>query len=463
MTETVYHKKFIEDSEAKAFDKNHQKTINFNISKYDVAVSKGKMQYKNINLAKERAAHIKNKAINDLDKYLVEFEANFITRGGKVLWAEDQAEAIKKILNVMKKYDSRYVVKSKSMITEEIELNTHLKDHNIESLETDLGEYIVQLAGEKPYHIITPAMHKSKEDVADLFHQKFGFNKDATPEELTAFVRRLLRDKFTSADVGITGANFLIADIGGIALTENEGNALMSVSFPKIHIVIAGIEKIIPAMKDLDLYWPLLATHGTGQNITAYNTILTGPRQENEKDGPDEMYVVLLDNGRTDLLNCEEQSKALTCIKCGACLNGCPVYKNIGGHAYGTTYSGPIGSVITPYMRGMLEFKHLSYASSLCGKCTEICPVKINLHKLLLYNRRDSVKMGYTTQMDRIAMNIWKNAMKRRWLLDKGSPKIKNFIIKKFFAKAWGSRREIPVVKSKTFNRLWKEQQRVNK
>jgi L-lactate dehydrogenase complex protein LldF len=452
------YKEFIKASESKAFDKSHRKTINYNISKYDTAVAKGRLQYKNLDLAKERAAHIKHKAINDLDKYLVEFEANFISRGGKVIWAEDQDEAIKEILNVMKKYDARYVVKSKSMITEEIELNKHLQEQKIESLETDLGEYIVQLAGEKPYHIITPVMHKSKEDIAELFNNKFGLTRDSSPEEITAFVRRLLRDKFTSADVGITGANFLIADIGGVALTENEGNGMMSVSFPRILISISGVEKIIPSMKDLDLYWPLLSTHGTGQNMTAYNTILTGPKQEGETDGPVEMYVVLLDNGRTEVLKQEHQRRAMSCIKCGACLNGCPIYKNIGGHAYATTYSGPIGSVITPYMKGMQEFKHLSFASSLCGKCSEVCPVKINLHKLLLYNRRDAVKSGYSSRMDKFVMFVWKKAMMKRWLIEKSNAGMKNFMLKKYFSKPWGPRREIPRINSKSFHRLWKEQ-----
>ncbi len=449
---------FMKASEKKAFDLNHRKTINFNISRYDAAVPKGKMQYQNLELAKERAAHLKYKVLNDIDKYLIEFEANFSARGGKVIWAQDEEEAVKEILQILQKAEAKTLVKSKSMITEEIELNHHLEQHNIESLETDLGEYIVQLAGEKPYHIITPVMHKSKEDIAELFHEKFGLPPKSTPEEITAFVRRLLREKFTSADVGVTGANFIVADIGGIALTENEGNGLMSVSFPKIHISIVGYEKIIPSMKDLDLFWPLLATHGTGQNMTVYNTILTGPRQENETDGPAEMYVVILDNGRSEVLNQQEQRRALSCIRCGACLNGCPIYKNIGGHAYGTTYSGPIGSVITPYLRGLEEFKHLSFASSLCGKCTEVCPVNINLHALLLFNRRDSVQQGFTKRMDRISMFVWKQAMLRRWLLEKASPGMKNFALKKFFSKLWGPRREIPTINSKTFNRLWREQ-----
>ena len=196
------------------------------------------------------------------------------------------------------------------------------------------------------------------------------------------------------AEVGVTGANFIISDIGGIAVTENEGNARLSCAFPKTHIVIVGIEKMIPSLTDLGLFWPLLSTFGTGQKITVYNTIVTGPRQENETDGPEEMYVILLDNGRTNILQNPKQRESLYCIRCGACLNACPVYKNIGGHAYGATYSGPIGSVITPHLQGMDEFKHLSYASSLCGNCTEVCAVKINLHELLLENRHESVEEG---------------------------------------------------------------------
>ena len=450
--------KFLKDSEEKAFDKKHRNIINFNISKYDTAVAKGKLQYHDIELAKKRAAHIKHKAINSLDEYLVEFEANFILRGGKIIWADTQEEAITEIIKVLKKYDARHVVKSKSMITEEIELNNHLQSQHIESLETDLGEYIVQLAGEKPYHIITPAMHKSKEDISELFFQKFGFGKEHSAEELTEFVRKLLREKFVGADVGITGANFLIADMGAIAVTENEGNALMTVSFPKVHIAICGVEKIIPSLKDLDLFWPLLATHGTGQNVTAYNSIIFGPKQEGESDGPDEMYLVILNNGRDNVLALDEQRRAMSCIKCGACLNACPVYKNIGGYTYDTTYSGPIGSVITPHMRGKEEFKHLSYASSLCGKCSEICPVMINLHKLLLYNRRDFVKEKYVTSSEKTVMYFWKKAMMSRKLVEMATPGMKNLLLKNFFAKSWGPRRTLPAISPKSFNRLWKEQ-----
>ncbi len=452
-----FYTKFVTDSEKTAFDKVHRAIVAFNISRYDAAVVKGKEQYCNLDLAKNRAAHIKNKVITDMPKYLVDFEAAFQSRGGKVIWAQDGSEAVSEVLKIVKKQQAKHIVKSKTMVTEEISLNEHLEKAGIESLETDLGEYIVQLAGEKPYHIVTPAMHKSKEQVALLFNEKFGLDADSTPQQITAYVRNLLREKFFNADIGITGANFLVADIGAVCLTENEGNALMSMSFPKVHIVIAGIEKLIPKLRDLDLFWPLLATHGTGQNLTVYNSIITGPRQEGENDGPEEMYVILLDNNRTEILAHKNQRRALGCIRCGACLNVCPVYKSIGGHAYGTTYSGPIGSVITPWMRGMKDFKHLSFASSLCGACTEVCPVKINLHELLLYNRNDSVKEGFASRFDKTVMYAYKTAMGKRKYIDMLSGKNKNKALKKFFAVAWGPRRELPEVAPKSFKELWDE------
>lgn len=457
------YSKFVTDSEKTAFDKVHRAILAFNISRYDAAVVKGKEQYCDLELAKKRAAHIKYKVITDMPKYLVDFEAAFQSRGGKVIWAQDGAEAVSEVLKIVKKQQAKHIVKSKTMVTEEISLNENLEKVGIESLETDLGEYIVQLAGEKPYHIVTPAMHKSKEQVAELFNEKFGLDANSTPQQITAYVRGMLREKFFNADIGITGANFLVADIGAVCLTENEGNALMSMSFPKVHIVIAGIEKLIPKLRDLDLFWPLLATHGTGQNMTVYNSIITGPRQEGENDGPEEMYVILLDNNRTEILAHKNQRRALGCIRCGACLNVCPVYKSIGGHAYGTTYSGPIGSVITPWMRGMKEFKHLSFASSLCGACTEVCPVKINLHEQLLYNRNDSVKEGLASRFDKTVMYAYKTTMGKRKYMDMFSGKTKNKALKKFFTVAWGPRRELPEVAPKSFKELWDERREAKK
>jgi L-lactate dehydrogenase complex protein LldF len=448
---------FLEASESKAFDAAHLKTVRFNINQYDKKVISGKEQYSNLELVKTRASAIKQKSIDNLEKYLIEFEANFIKRGGKVIWAEDGEEAIREALQIMQKANAKTVVKGKSMVTEEIDFNPVLKKHGIESIETDLGEYIVQLRNEAPYHIVTPAMHLSKEEVAKTFNEKKGTPIDYTPQQITEFVRQELRARYSKADVGVSGANFLIADTGAVAVTENEGNGLMSMAFPKIQIAIVGIEKIIPSILDLDLFLPLLATYGTGQHLTVYNTIYTGPRQPGETDGPDEMYVILLDNGRSALLEQTEQRRALSCIRCGACLNACPVYQTIGGHAYGTTYSGPIGSVITPHFKGMDEFKHLSFASTLCGKCTEVCPIKIDIHKLLLLNRKESVDKGFTNKAENWAWFFWKGAMLKRSKMDKGGAKVKNFMLKQFFKKQWGDRRELPTVANKSFNQIWRE------
>ncbi|WP_158825553.1 LutB/LldF family L-lactate oxidation iron-sulfur protein [Mucilaginibacter lacusdianchii] len=451
--------KFIADSEEKAFDQDHRRIINFNMGRYHASAAKGIDRLTNLETAKRKAHVIKWRVMENLDKFLPEFEANFQRRGGKVIWANDVEEAQQEILSIIHRAGARRVVKSKTMATEEIHLNEFLEQNNIESLETDLGEYIVQLLGQKPYHIVTPAMHLSKEDIARLFNQKFGTPIDATPEQLTQKARELLRDKYLQADVGITGANFLIADTGSIAMSENEGNARLCTTFPKIHIAIVGIEKLIPSITDLDLFWPLLSTHGTGQNLTVYNTILSGPRQMDEADGPEEMYVILLDNGRTNLLAKKDQRQGLYCIRCGACLNACPIYQNVGGYTYNTTYSGPIGSVITPHMKGMEEFKHLSYASTLCGRCTEVCPVKIDLHKMLLINRRDAVKEDLSTPKEKWGWAAWKKAMLSRKLTDFFGGKMKNFILKMFFKKAWGKFREMPVVAEKSFAQRWAEEQ----
>ena len=447
---------FIAKSTIKAADLEHRRKINFNIGKYNAVVPKGKEQFADMHLARERAKNVKWRAIETLDQQLEEFELNFTKRGGKVIWAENAAQAIDEILAICAAKNCKTLVKSKSMVTEEIHLNAALEKNGIESIETDLGEYIQQLDGEPPYHIVTPAMHKSKEDVAKLFNEKLGTPITLTPTELTQVARKILREKYTEAEVGVTGANFIISDIGGIAVTENEGNARLSCAFPKTHIVIVGIEKMLPSITDLGLFWPLLSTFGTGQKITVYNTIVTGPRQENENDGPEEMYVILLDNGRTNILQNPKQRESLYCIRCGACLNACPVYKNIGGHAYGATYSGPIGSVITPNLQGMEDFKHLSYASSLCGNCTEVCAVKINLHELLLENRKESVEEGLTTFSEKMAWKVWKLASMRRGLMNMGNGNLKNKVVNGLF-KSWKKNHSDLDFSKKTFNEMWKE------
>jgi L-lactate dehydrogenase complex protein LldF len=447
---------FLAKSKVKAADLEHKRKLSFNIQKYADTVVKGKQQFSDLDLARRRAKNVKWKAIENLDQYLEEFEKNFTSRGGKVIWAENTDEALKAILEICKEKGTKQVVKSKSMVTEEMHLNDFLAEHNIESVETDLGEYIQQLDGEAPYHIVTPAMHKSKEDVAKLFHEKLGTEPNLSPSELTQIARKNLREKYITSEVGITGGNFLIADIGGVCVTENEGNGRLSTAFPKTHIAIVGIEKILPSINDLPLFWPLLATYGTGQNVTVYNTIFTGGKQQGEKDGPEEMYVILLDNGRTNLLR-KEVRESMYCIRCGSCLNACPIYKNIGGHAYGATYSGPIGSVISPHLNGMAEYKHLSYASSLCGNCTEVCPLKINIHEMLLENRHIAVDEGLNTFSENGGWKLWKVAMLSRTMMNSAGAGLKNKVVNKLFSNSWGAGRGDVDFAPKSFNQLWKE------
>ncbi|RYZ26990.1 MAG: iron-sulfur cluster-binding protein [Chitinophagaceae bacterium] len=453
---------FIAKSTVKAGDREHRRKINFNISRYNAVVPVGKQQFTDVHLAREMAKNLKWKAIETLDQQLETFEAQITSRGAKVLWAETADEALQEILKICKEKNCSTIVKSKSMVTEELHLNKFLEQNNIESVETDLGEYIQQLDGEPPYHIVTPAMHKSKEDVAKLFANKLGTPPNLSPSELTLIARDKLREKYTQAQIGVTGANFILAKEGAIAITENEGNGRLSCAWPKTHIVIVGIEKVIPSLTDLALFWPLLATYGTGQRVTSYNTIVTGPKQANETDGPEEMYVILLDNGRTNILANEKSRESLYCIRCGACLNACPVYKNIGGHSYQTTYSGPIGSVITPHLKDLGEWKHLSYASSLCGNCTEVCAVKINLHELLLENRQEAVAEGESSFAEKMAWTGWKQAMLSRRLMNMGTGRMKSWVINSF-AKDWTRHRSDLNFPAKSFNQQWREKQKSKK
>lgn len=445
---------FLEDSKI-AFDKKHRKTINFNISRYYDAVSKGKLRYKSLELAKQRASYTKDLVVANLANYLEEFEKNAEKNNISLIWARNSKEAVSEIIKVLEENQAHLLVKSKSMISEEIELNENLEKSGFEPVETDLGEFIVQVAGEKPYHILTPAMHKSKEDVAELFNKKFDTPPNSTPQELTLFVRKILREKFTSAQVGVTGANFLIADVGGVALTENEGNGFMSVAFPKIHIVITGIEKILPSINDLPLFLPLLSALGTGQQVTVYNSLLTGPKKAGEKNGPDKMFVVLLDNNRTEIAKEKEHYKALKCIRCGACLNACPIYKNVGGYTYGSTYTGPIGSVITPFFNGFGDYNHLSYACTVCGACTEVCPVKIPLHDLLLLNRKTSVEQNLGTFGWNTGMKAYSWAFKKRKNIDFVNGTFKNTMLKAN-KNILGNQKEFPEFAKKSFSKTWK-------
>lgn len=449
-----YEKTFQHDSVI-SYDRKHRATLHHNISKYDASVGRGKSRYTRYEDARQYASDIKEAALSDLAGNLELFEKNITARGAEVLWAETGKEAMELVHQILIVNNTSMVVKSKSMVTEEVHFNEHTQAWGIETVETDLGEFIVQTAGEKPYHILTPAMHKSKEDVAALFHEKFGTPPGATPAELTTFVRGKLREKFVAADVGVTGANFLVADCGGVALTENEGNALMTVANPRIHIVLAGIERVIPSVDQLPFFWQWLGVHGTGQNISAYNTLLSGPKLPGETDGPEKMYVILLDNGRSKLLTETEEWQALKCIRCGACLNACPVYKNVGGYTYSSTYTGPIGSVLTPFYGGFKEFGHLSFASTLCGRCTEVCPVKIPLHELLLLNRRRKVEETGDKLSWNVGMKTFGYAFAKRRRLDLLNGRLKRRLAK-FSTQIMGEHKEFPQFADYSFSKLYK-------
>jgi L-lactate dehydrogenase complex protein LldF len=351
---------------------------------------------------RSQANALKRHAIENLDYYLEQFERNVQARGGKVVYCKDGTEVTDFILSLAKERRAHLIVKSKSMTTEEIDLNERLEHHGLESVETDLGEYILQLAHERPYHIVAPALHKTRYDVADIFTRTLHVPSETVPEKQTAIARSVLREKFLAADIGISGANFLVADSGAVVLVENEGNARLTTSAPRIHIAIAGIEKVIPRAQDLATFLKLLARSATGQLLSVYTSFLSGPRREGEIDGPEEFYVVLLDNGRTKLLPDKSKRQSLYCIRCGACLNTCPVYRRIGGHSFPWVYSGPIGAIITPQFMGVAHEPGLPFASSLCGACGEVCPVKIDIPKILLELRSDVKKSEAREKQNRL-------------------------------------------------------------
>lgn len=462
---TTAAQEFLRSAAKKSSDLTHRQIIRRGIDQYDSAAGRGRTRFADWEAARQRCHEIKWEALNNLDRYLLEFEQRVKERGGQVYWAENSEDACRYVTELAASRGVRKVVKSKSMVAEEIHLTPALEKAGIEAIETDLGEYIVQLRNEPPYHIVTPAMHLTRKDIADLFKEKLGDVDTDDPVELVAAARRALRRAFFSAEMGISGANFLVADAGMIAITTNEGNGRLCTSVPRIHVAIAGIEKIIPRLQDLALLWPVLATAGTGQPITCYNTLIGGPRKPNEADGPEEFHVILLDNGRSELLADAEQREVLQCIRCGACLNACPVFRTVGGHTYGTTYQGPIGSVLTPHLRGLNEFQHLSYASSLCGACTDACPVKIDLHHHLLENRRNAVESSSRPWSERLGFKVWQWTMKSsaRFRLAGGLARVALRVAHRMGLDGtavdplgpWSKNHAAPPIPKKSFRALW--------
>lgn len=412
---------------------------------------------------------IRKRCVANLPANLDRFVAKVRAAGGYVHMAADADQATRIVRDLAKARGVQRVVKSKSMISEEIHLNQHLEADGIEVVETDLGEYIVQLAGEIPSHIITPALHKSRREVAELLSRQAGEPLDDDTITLTAFARRRLREEFLRADMGITGCNFGVAESGSVCIVTNEGNGRMVTTLPRIQVTLMGMERLVETFEDLDVMLDLLPRAATGQKLTSYVNIMTGPRRDDELDGPEELHVVILDNGRSQLLGTEFE-EALHCIRCGACFNVCPVYRQVGGHAYGSTYAGPIGAVITPLLKGVERWGELAHASSLCGACYDACPVKIPLHDLLIQIRRleaEGVVKAKGKGAERLAFRGWRIVMESprlyRLLLRLGRlaqrPVVRQGRIR--WAPpplgGWLAGRDLPALPTKSFRERWAE------
>src|ERR671910_616890 len=419
---------------------------------------------------RERAYRIKQETMANLDRYLEQMADAIEGRGGEVYFARDGEDVVRYVADLARRRGAKVIAKSKSMATEEIELNRRLEqdyaDLGLEIVETDLGEWIAQLAGDHPSHIVGPILHMNREQVAEVLSGVAGKKLPPNVEDLTRFARQRLREKFLTADIGMTGANFGVAETGTVVTVTNEGNARLVTSVPPVHVIVMGIEKLIPRLTDLSVFVQLLARSGTGQKITVYTNFVTGPRAEGELDGAEEMHLILLDNGRSELLGTEFE-EALYCIRCGACLNVCPVYRQTGGHAYGSTHFRPIRPGIKPLLKGHDEAKDLPHASSLCGACWEACPVGIPLHDLLLKLRNQQVEEGLAGKAQRTAFKVFENTMKRPALYKLSSragrltqkPLLRDGSVRPLPGplSAWTDSRELPPLAEKSFRELWKE------
>jgi L-lactate dehydrogenase complex protein LldF len=413
------------------------------------------------------AGQIKQHTLDHLDYYLEQLQSSVQRAGGQVHFANDGPHAQRLITDIAKSTGCTRVIKSKSMASEEINLAHHLEAAGLDLVETDLGEFIIQISGDKPSHLVAPIMHKDRASIARLFSEYFKTPYNADPPALTAQARAFLRAKFRRADLGITGGNFLVAETGHVCVVENEGNARQSLTTPRVLVSLVGIEKLVPRLADLAVMLKLLARSATGQPMTVYTSIFGGPRQSGEKDGPEQFHLVLLNNGRTEILASPEYRETLRCIRCGACLNACPVYRKIGGHAYGSVYPGPIGALITPLFQGLAKFQDLPHASSLCGACYEACPVKINIPKHLVNLRRDINAQHISSPMERLIYKTWAWAMKSP-LTYRTIGAIQKFDLRRrahktgwirslpLFVAGWTQVRDMPAPARRTFHQIWK-------
>ena len=436
----------------KAFDEEHWQKINYSTGCFEGNFNKGKANYRNLDLEKQRAYTLRNKALLGLEKLLVDFETHFTENGGKVLWARNADDALTMIFDLIRKEKANAIMRSNSMVLDEIELNGFLERKNVRVVETEVARFILHKGKQKPYHPLAPSIHLSKEENNAILTSSFKLKADSSAKQMVNFVRHEVGVETQNVQVCITGANFLLSDTGGVVLSENEGNILKSTSSAKVHIVVAGIAKVIPNMDDLGVLLPLVSLHSSGQSMAAYNSITFGPAKSG--NGPEQMYVILLDNNRSQLLSHEKQRKVMSCIHCGACVSVCPVYKNIGGYSYGSKHIGPVGVVMTPLMEGV-EYNHLNAACSLCGKCVDICPVKIPLDDLIIENRSLAIneKTGNSRYDALVKAMIWH--CKSRKKMD--SPLFfKKLEMKRLLGPLWGEK-NMPEFASKSFSQQWRE------
>lgn len=408
------------------------------------------------------ARDVKTHMLTHLDRYLEQAEASLVANGVHVHWAETATDALTALRGIVREHDLKRAIKGKSMLTEELGVNAHLEGLGVHVREGDLGEYIVQMLDQPPTHIVGPAIHLSVADCQKLFHERFGTPLDGDPDTLARAAREVLRKEFLAADLGISGANFLAADTGTIALIENEGNIRLSTSLPRVHVAFVGIEKIVPRLEDIAGFVQLTTRASTGQPIGNYVSLIQGPRRQDESDGPEEVHVVFVDNGRTRLLADDAAWEALRCVRCGACLNICPVYRQTGGHAYGWTYSGPIGAIIAPALLGLEESMPLPFASTLCGACADACPVRIPIPDLLLHWREKAVEAGLGSTTEAIGITAFTAAAEHRGLFDVGAALMRVLPWRAGgralpILSGWMQERSAPEPSPKSFRSLWKD------
>lgn len=462
---------FLERVENAIHDSNLQTVLSSTTSRLRQKRSDGFASLSHPETIRDAARQAKMEVLANLDKYLLDFEEQLIKHNVNVHWAENGADANEIVVNIAKNADVKHIVKSKSMVTEEIHLNRALEENGLQVRETDLGEYIVQLAGDQPSHIVMPIIHMNSAGVGKLMQEKLDAEYSDDPQQLARIARKTLREEFQQADMGITGANFGVAETGTICVVTNEGNARMVTTLPRIHVVIMGIEKLVPSLSELDTMLKLLARSATGQKLTVYTSLFHGPRQAGETDGPEEMHVILLDNGRSQALS-GDAAEILACIRCGACLNACPVFAAIGGHAYGTTYPGPVGKVVTPALRGIRPWHELPSASTLCGACRDICPLRLDIPRMLLSLRRTAIEISSPAPLT-VAMKLFSffatkpkfYHLAASFIRKSLTPFTKNRWIKKGPPplKGWTLHRDFPQLHKMTFQKRWMQRHEKNK